>query len=145
MIETTGTLDTPIGTVRYHMTDADHVYLHTEAPDETVTMRGIRYHLNYHCHLIDGAWTAKDWHEPYLNRKGEWKETSQAARKTVRDVLSKAWTDHLAQNPGLTRLAARAHAAEHVEKLTEELAELEEKVNRKHAELESAQRVLAAI
>jgi hypothetical protein len=144
MSETTGTLDTKIGTVRYHMTDADHVWFRTEAP-EAVTIRGIRYHLNYHCHLIDGTWVRNDWNEPYLSRKGAEKEASQAARTTARDILDKAWTDYLAQNPGLTRLAARAHAVEQVEKLRLEVVDLEEKLHAKVAELKAAMKILDSI
>ena len=59
-----------------------------------------RYHVSYHCHLVDGQWTAKDYHDPYLSRKDCFnKEASQAARNTAREALAKAWSEYLAAHP----------------------------------------------
>ncbi len=98
-----GTLETPIGTVSFTMTEAGHVYLCSEgSKGQAVTIRGIPYHVAYHCHLIDGKWGAKDWHDPYLNRSDCYKDASQAARNTAREVLATAWTE-FAWFTGLTR------------------------------------------
>ena len=68
-----------IGTVSFTMTEASHVYLCSEgSKGQAVTIRGIPYHVAYHCHLVDGKWTAKDYHDPYLSRKDCYKEASQA-------------------------------------------------------------------
>ena len=111
----TGILDTPAGKVHFCMTAADHVYLHSESspadnPVEAVTFHRIRYHVNFHCYLVDGVWTAKDWHEPYLRRKDTHGEASNAARKTARESLGRAWTEYLAAHPELSRQAALSNA-----------------------------------
>ena len=76
-----GILQTPIGTVNFTMTEAAHVFLHTESRNhEAIIIRGIPYHVSYHCHLVDGQWTAKDYNNPYLSRKDCFnKEASQPA------------------------------------------------------------------
>ena len=136
--EPEGTLVTSVGTVNYVMTQADHVYLRTEsATDQAITVYGVRYHVGFHCYLIDGQWKAKDCHEPYLSRKGPG-EASNAARKKARQVLSDAWTGYLAGCPGLTRRAALARADSDITKLEEELATLEENTAAKRGELEAA-------
>ena len=85
------TLETPLGPVNFTMTEATHVFLHTESRnDEAITIRGIPYHVSYHCHLVDGQWTAKDYNNPYLSRKDCYKDASQAARNTARKTLAKA-------------------------------------------------------
>jgi hypothetical protein len=141
-----GTLATPLGCVRYAMTEAGHVFLHTESRhDEAITIRGIRYHASFHCHLINGQWGAKDWHEPYLSRKDNMKEPSQAARRTAGEVLAKAWADYLADHPSLSRKAELAKTRNEVEHLEGELTDLEEKADAKRKELADAKARLAAI
>jgi hypothetical protein len=141
-----GILQTPIGLVNFVMTEANHVFLHTDSGKrEAVTIRGIPYHCSYHCQLIDGAWQRKDWHDPYLSRKDKYAEASQAARKTAAEVLSKAWTEYLTAHPDLGRAAELAKAENEVEKLAGELADLQEKVQAKRAELTAAKKRLAAI
>ena len=102
-----GILETPLGPVNFTMTEAAHVFLHTEAGTMRQSRSGeSRYHVSYHCHLVDGQWTAKDYHDPYLSRKDCFnKEASQAARNTAREVLAKAWTEYLAAHPQLNRQA----------------------------------------
>jgi len=141
-----GTLATPLGCVRYAMTEAGHVFLHTESRhDEAITIRGIRYHVSFHCHLIDGQWGAKDWHEPYLSRKDTMKEASQAARKTAGEALARAWASYLADHPRLSRKAELAKTRNEVEHLESELADVEEKAAAKRKELADAKARLAAI
>jgi len=141
-----GTLETPIGTVNYTLTQASHVYLYTEgSKGQAVTIRGIPYHVAFHCHLIDGAWQRKDWNEPYLSRKDCYKEASQPARKTAAEVLATAWTEYFVAHPTLSRQAERAKAANEVAILAEELANLEQKARAKRAELESARNRLAGL
>ena len=141
-----GNLETAIGTVSFTMTEAGHVYLCSEGnKGQAVTIRGIAYHVAYHCHLIDGKWGAKDWHDPYLNRKDKYQEASQAARKTAREVLAKAWTEYLAAHPGLSRQAEQAKAANEVAQLESELADLKEKTAAKAAELAAAEKRQASI
>ncbi len=127
-----GTIETSIGTVRFHMTNATHVYLYTKQPAEKVTIRQIPYKLNYHCYLQNEQWdrNANDlnaWAEPGLSRKDKYAETSHAARKTAREILNKAWAAHLAAHPELTRLAAAANAEDLIERLQDELDDLESK------------------
>ena len=138
-----GNLVTPIGPIHFCMTQADHVFLHTE--NELITIRGIPYHVSYHCYLIGGQWTAKDWYEPHLSRKDRYLEPSLAARKTARTTLAKAWAEHLTAHPELSRQAALARAESEVEKLADELESLEQKVNEKRKELAAAKKMLAAI
>ena len=141
-----GILETPIGAVNFTMTEAAHVYLNYAGDKgQVVTIRGIPYHVAYHCHLVDGQWTAKDYHDPYLNRKDKYQEASQAARKTAREVLAKAWTDYVAAHPQLSRQAALANAAHEVVQLESELADLKEKAAAKAAELAAAKKRQASI
>ena len=141
-----GILETSIGRVKFAMTEATHVFLHTDSEErEVVTIRGIPYHVSYHCHLIDGTWKAKDWHDPYLSRKDKYAEASQPARKTAAEVLSKAWTEHLAAHPELSRTADQAKAEEEIGRLASELADLQEKVSAKQAELMAANGRLATL
>ena len=112
---------------------------------QAVTIRGIPYHVAYHCHLVDGKWTAKDYHDPYLNRKDCYKEASQAARNTAREVLAKAWTEYLAAHPQLSRQAEQAKAAQEVKQLESELADLESKAAAKRNELSAAKKRQASI
>jgi hypothetical protein len=141
-----GILETSIGRVKFAMTEATHVFLHTDSTErEVVTIRGIPYHVSYHCHLIDGTWKAKDWHDPYLSRKDKYAEASQPARKTAAEVLSKAWTEHLAAQPELSRTADQAKAEEEIGRLASELADLQEKVSAKQAELMAANGRLATL
>jgi len=136
-----GNLETPIGTVSFTMTEASHVYLCSEgSKGQAVTIRGIPYHVAYHCHLIDGKWGAKDWHDPYLNRKDCYKDASQPARNTAREVLAKAWTEYLAAHPDLSRQAEQAKAAHEVDQLESELADLESKATAKRKELAAAKK-----
>jgi hypothetical protein len=120
-----GILETPLGPVNFTMTEATHVFLHTESRNnEAITIRGIRYHVSYHCHLVDGQWTAKDFHDPYLSRKDCFnKEASQPARNTAREVLAKAWTDYLAEHPKLPGKAEMAKLRHEEERLESEVAE----------------------
>jgi len=132
-----GILETPLGSVNFVMTQGDHVFLHTESRNnETIIIRGIPYHVSYHCHLVDGAWTAKDYHDPYLSRKDCLnKEPSQPARNTAREVLAKAWAEYVAKHPALPRQAERARLAHDAEQLEGELTELENKAAAKRKEL----------
>ncbi len=141
-----GTLDTPLGTVSFTMTEASHVYLCSEgSKGQAVTIRGIPYHVAYHCHFVDGKWTAKDHHDPYLSRNDCYKEASQPARNTAREVLAKAWTEYLAAHPELSRQAEQAKAAREVEQLQSELADLESKAAAKRKELSAAKKRQAAL
>jgi hypothetical protein len=136
-----GILETPIGAVNFTMTEAAHVYLNSDGnKGQVVTIRGIPYHVSYHCHLVDGQWTAKDWHNPYLDRKDKYQEASQPARKTAREVLAKAWTEYLAAHPGLSRQAEQSKAAHEVEQLESELADLESNAAAKRSELAAAKK-----
>jgi len=136
-----GTLETPIGTVNFAMTEAAHVYLNSDGnKGQLVTIRGIPYHVSYHVHLVDGQWTAKDFHDPYLNRKDSYKEASQPARNTAREVLAKAWTEYLAAHPDLSRQAEQVKAAHEVAQLKSELADLESKAAAKRRELDAAKK-----
>jgi hypothetical protein len=142
----TGFISTPLGNINYTMTAADHVYLRTEsANDEALTVHRIRYHVCFHCYLVDGVWTAKDWHEPYLSRKGVGGEPSAAARKTTRETLSKAWTEFLAAHPDLTRRAALANAQDCIDNLTAEVNRLARELADKQAALKAAQKAYDAI
>ena len=142
-----GILQTPLGPVNFTMTEAAHVFLHTESRNrEAITIRGISYHVSYHCHLVDGQWTAKDWHNPYLSRKDSFgKEASQPARNTAREVLAKAWAEYLAAHPKLSRQAEQAKVAHEVEQLESELADLEQKAAAKRKELDAAKQQQAAL
>ena len=85
-----GILETPIGAVNFTMTEAGHVYLNSDGnKGQAVTIRGIPYHVSYHCHLVAGQWTAKDIHDPYLNRKDKYQEASQAARDRLTAAAEK--------------------------------------------------------
>jgi len=136
-----GILETPLGTVNFTMTEASHVYLNSDGNQgQAVTIRGISYHVSYHVHLVDGQWTAKDFHDPYLSRKDCFKDASQAARKTAREVLATAWTEYLAAHPELSRRAEQAKAAHEVAQLESELADLESKAAAKRKELSAAKK-----
>jgi len=136
-----GILETPIGAVNFTMTEAAHVYLNSDGnKGQVVTIRGIPYHVSYHCHLVDGQWNAKDYHDPYLNRKDKYQEASQAARTTAREVLAKAWAEYLAAHPGLSRQAEQSKAAHEVEQLESELADLESNAAAKRSELAAAKK-----
>ena len=129
------------------MTEAAHVYLNSDGnKGQVVTIRGIPYHVSYHCHLVDGQWTAKDYHDPYLSRKDSFsKEPSQPARNTAREVLTKAWAEYLAAHSQFSRQAEQAKAAHEVEQLNGELADLKEKAAAKAAELTAAKKRQASI
>jgi hypothetical protein len=136
-----GILETPLGPVNFTMTEAAHVYLNSDgSKGQAVTIRGIPYHCAYHCHLVDGKWTAKDYHDPYLSRKDCHKEASQAARKTAREVLANAWAEYLAAHPQLSRRAEQAKATHEVAQLETELADLEAKAAAKRSELAAARK-----
>jgi len=142
-----GILETPLGPVHFTMTEATHVYLHTESRnDEVITIRGIPYHVSYHCRLVDGQWTAEDYNNPYLSRKDCFnKEASLPARNTARELLAKAWADYLAAHPKLGRQAEQAKAAHEVEQLQSELADLESKAAAKRKELSAAKKRQASV
>lgn len=141
-----GILETPIGAVNFTMTEAAHVYLNSDGnKGQVVTIRGIPYHVSYHCHLVDGQWTAKDFHDPYLNRKDKYQDASQAARTTAREVLAKAWAEYLAAHSQLSRQAEQAKAAHEVEQLDGELSNMKEKAVAKAAELTAAKKRQASI
>jgi hypothetical protein len=143
--EPSGILPTPLGNINYTMTQADHVYLRTEsAHDEALTVHRVRYHCCFHCYLVDGVWTAKDWHEPYLSRKGSG-EPTPAARKAARETLAKAWTEFLAAHPGLTRQAALTHAEKCLDTLEEQVSELEEQLAAKRQAVREARETRNAI
>jgi len=142
-----GILATSIGTINFAMTEAAHVFLHTESRNnEAVTIRGIPYHISCHLHLINGEWQNTDYHDPYMSRKDVFnKEASQPARKTAREALAKAWTSYLADHPSLARKAEQAKAADEVGQLTSELADLENKAAEKRAALKAAKKRQASI
>jgi hypothetical protein len=142
-----GILETPLGPVHFAMTEAAHVFLHTESRNnEAITIRGIPYHVSYHCHFVDGQWAAKDYHDPYLSRKDCFnKEASQAARNTAREALAKAWSEYLAAHPKLSRQAEQAKAAHEVKQLESELADLESKAAAKRKELAVAKKWQASM
>ncbi len=145
-----GTIDTPLGTVHFHMTSAVHVYLYTEHPREKLTIRQIPYKLNYHCYLCNGQWdrNANDlnaWAEPGLSRQDKYAETSHAARNTARAALNTAWAAHLAEHPELTRLAAAANADDAIERLQAELTDLIDKAAAAKVKLDAAKLARACI
>jgi len=141
-----GNLETAIGTVSFTMTEAGHVYLCSEGgKGQAITIRGIPYHVAYHCHLVDGKWTAKDRHDPYLSRNDSCRDASQAARNTAREVLAKAWAEYLAAHPQHSRQAEQAKAAHEVEQLESELADLERKAAAKRKELAAAKKRQASV
>ncbi len=136
-----GTIDTSLGSFTFAMTEATHVFLRGEG----TVVHTVLYNVNCHLNLVDGAWITKDWHEPSLYRQGCHKEPSQAARKTVRSVLTRVWAEYLAANPGLSLLAEKAHAQEAIDQLTGEEDELVHQVQAKRAELQAAMNYLASL
>jgi len=145
-MEPTGILETPLGNVTYVMTQADHVFLRTESTnDDSITVNRVHYHVCFHVNLVDGKWVALNWNEPYLSRKGNYAEATLAARKTTREVLTKAWTEYLAAHPELTGYAALAHAKKELDKLEEEADELKKSLCAKLVEVRAARRVYQEI
>ena len=136
----TGILETTIGPVHFTMTSAEHVFLHTESGNgEVVTIRGIPYHVSYHCHLIDGDWKPNDYHDLYLSRKDHiLKDASRAACKTAQAVLTDHWTGYLAAQPELSLIAEKAKAQEEIDRITGEVADLRGKLEAKKTELSAA-------
>jgi hypothetical protein len=136
----TGILATSIGTVHFTMTQANHVFLRTDSGnDEVVTIRGIPYHVSYHCHLIDGTWKAQTWNDLYLSRKDHSnKDASRPACKTAEAVLTAAWTSYLADHPRLSLAAERANAQEQIDSLENEVADLNGKLAAKRDEVSAA-------
>jgi hypothetical protein len=142
----TGKLDTPLGTVNFAFTQADHVYLHNNTYGDNIVIRQIPYSVRFHCHLIDGVWKNADWHEPHLSRKDCInKETSQPARKTALEALSKAWTEYLAAHPELTREAALSNAQDTVDRIKADIKELQDQISTKEDELRTAEKSLKSI
>jgi len=137
-----GILETPLGVVHFTMTEAAHVWLHTEK-DAVITIRGIPYHVSYHCHLINGRWTAESHRDPYLSRTDH-KEPSQP-RKTAREVLAQAWYDYLRDHPDLPLKAECAKVSHEIEQLENDLAELQKKTAAKVAELAAVKKRQATL
>jgi hypothetical protein len=135
MTPTIGLIETKIGTVRYNMTNGDHVYL-CSVDGARVTIRGIPYHVAYHLNLIEGEWNGQDHHALYLDRKDDWrKQTSTPARKTAAEILAAAWAAFIVEHPDLIGTATGEKLAEEETKLAEEVAGLEEKLAAKRKEL----------
>ena len=148
-IKPEGTIETSIGTVRFHMTNATHVYLYTEQPSEKVVIRQIPYKLNYHCYLADGVWDRNhdmtSWNEPGLSRKDKYADTSTPARKTARAILNKAWTEFIAAHPEVARAAAASNSDAEIERLQAELTDLIDKTAAVKVKLDAAKLARACI
>ena len=136
----TETIDTPLGQVDFTMTSADHVCLSSLK----IVVNTVLYAITFHLHLIDGVWGYKDWHEPYL-RRPNYAEPTPAARKKCREVLIKAWTEHLAAHPELSLAAERVKAQADVDHLYSEENDQYNKLSETRAKLRVALEYLASV
>jgi hypothetical protein len=137
MNKPTGILETSLGNIGFTMTEAAHVYLHTEARlDEAITIRGIRYHVSCHLHLVDGLWKTNSFHELYLSRKDHaLKNVSRPALKSAEAALTGAWTKYIGDHPELSQIAETASVCDMIERLTIERDDYQSKLNPVEAEL----------
>ena len=141
-----GILETPIGTVSFTMTEAGHVYLCSEgSKGQAVTIRGIPYHVAYHCHLMTANGTRRIGTIPTSIARTATKTPAKPARKRPAKCWQRLGPNTLPRTRDLSRQAEQAKAAHEVEQLESELADLESKAAAKRKELAAAKKRQASI
>lgn len=118
----TGELETPIGPVRFIVTQGDHVYLEQSRRD-VIVVNGVAYNLSLHLYrLEDGSWGTGPRRETfYMSRQDSSQEPSRAAYKKAFTVLVEVWSVFARQNPEIFRQAEIHHLVEGIEHLDEKI------------------------
>lgn len=128
-----GEIETPLGVMRYAITQGNHVFLSAGGSSDKLqplVINRVPYYVNSHLYLQpDGTWARKDWHDPYLSRIGSLEQASQAAKDKAYAHIQQAWGDFIAENPGLLIEAERRH-------LNNEIGRAEEEMEKAQAEME---------
>ncbi len=144
----TGTVALSFGNVQYAWTEAAHVHIST-SNGNYVNVRGVEYHIGLHLYLIEGEWKLRDYRELYISRpshdKHYNKPASESARKHVIEQCTAFWMGFVAGNPMLGHKAERSHLQDNVERLEEEIIEIESTLDAKRTLLRMAMDNLEAI
>ncbi len=144
----TGTVALSFGNVQYAWTEAAHVHIST-SNGNYINVRGVEYHIGVHLHLIDGEWKLRDYHELYASRPSNnknWnKPVSDSARKVILEQCTAFWTGFVSAHPMLGHKAERSKLQGNVERLEEEIIELQSTLESKRTLLTIAMDNLEAI
>lgn len=136
------------GNVQYAWTEAKHVHIST-SNGNYVAVRGVEYHIGVHLFLIDGQWQLRNFHDLYASRSSynkHWnKPVSESARKVILEQCTAFWTGFVSAHPMLGHKAERSMLQGNVERLEEEITEIESTLDAKRALLANALQNLEAI
>ncbi len=130
----TGDAELTFGKVQYAWTEAAHVHIST-SNGSYVTVRGVQYHIGLHLFLIDGVWRIRDRHDLYTNRsivdRNYNKPVSDSARKVILEQCTAFWLGFVSANPTLGNVAERVHLQANLDRLDEDIIELQGKIDHK--------------
>jgi hypothetical protein len=144
---TEGELNSPkLGTVRYALTDANHVYIHTKELNvgPLLTYRGNEYYLGLHLYRdTSGNWGTQSYTDCHVAR---WQgKVSSAAQKAIQAAATEAWVEFIKDKNDLRRQANIGSLGRDISRLDDKIVEarlalqkLEKERAEKQAELDRA-------
>lgn len=142
-MSTKGKLQTKFGEVEYSACGgADYVYVGTEEP---ITVFGVEYKASYRMKRVNGAWEPEGSGALYLSRRDTYGDGSPAARKAIRVAFAAAWTEFVADNPGVLDEAAREQLQRELDRLNNDYQETWEKLEQLRADRFTKADELAAL
>lgn len=143
----TGKAETTIGNVDWAWTEAAHVCIST-SDNNYVTIRGVQYHIGLHLFKVGDNWQTRNHHDLYASRpshdKNYNKPVSDAARKTIEQMLRAWWLGFVSVNEKLGVKAQQAYLQQNVDRLEDEIKEIQSTLDAKQALLKNAQQNLEA-
>lgn len=129
-----GEIETPLGVMRYAITQGDHVFLSAGGSTDKLqplVINRVPYYVNSHLYLQpDGTWARKDWHDPYMSRPGSLTPASQAAKDKAYEYIRQAWEDFIAGNRNLLVEAERRHLNNEIGRAEEKIEEAQVEMNK---------------
>lgn len=144
----TDTVALSFGNVQYAWTEAKHVHIST-SNGNYIAVRGVEYHIGLHLFLIDGQWKLRNFHDLYAARPSSSKHynkpVSESARKVIIEQCTAFWIGFVSAHPMLGHKAERSSLQGNVDRLEEEIIEIESQLDRKRTLLRMAMDNLEAI
>ena len=125
-----------VGRWEVTFTQKDHAYLQCEAMNvgtEWPIVRGQQLYSTFHFYLLDGRWTC---HHPYIRRVGfNMSDPTKHMINDLTNVVEAQFHDWAIQQQEAIKTAELEHLQNCKEKLENEIADLQDKLNNKKAEL----------
>lgn len=134
----TATVSTALGPIALTVTDADHIHAHPTDRGSSLTVRGVAYRFGLHVYRDGDTWRHRHQNDLTVTRADgtfPLREASDAARRTVAEVVEAAINEWAAGHSEVFRAAVLANLHNGEVALRRDIAALESDLAAKRADL----------